>query len=47
MGLTFERSDTVVRGIVLGPSDTLCVHHNMRLDTLPGIEQIGIFFIKH
>lgn len=46
MGLTFERTDTVLRGITLGPSDTLRLHHNMRIDTVPSIEQIGLFFIR-
>lgn len=47
MGLSFERTDTVVRGLRLTPADTLRVHHNMRLDTLPGIEQLGIFVIRN
>lgn len=47
MGLTFERTDTVARGIALSPADTLRLHHNMRLDTLTGIEQVGIFISRH
>lgn len=46
MGLTFECSDTIVRGISLRRGDTLRLHHNMRVDTLPAIEQVGIFFVK-
>ncbi|MBD5276340.1 MAG: gliding motility lipoprotein GldH [Bacteroides sp.] len=45
MGLTYERTDTVLRGVVLSPADTIRIHHLMRVDTVPGIEQIGIFFI--
>jgi len=46
MGLTFERTDTLLRGVELGPDDTLRLHHNMRVDTLPAIEQIGVFFVR-
>lgn len=47
MGLTFERTDTVARALPLTPSDTLRLHHKMRLDTLTGIEQMGIFLSRH
>lgn len=45
MGLTFERTDTLLRGITLGPADTLRLHHNMRADTLRAVEQVGVFFV--
>lgn len=46
MGLTFERTDTVLRGLTVAPGDTLRIHHNMRLDTLASVEQLGIFFLR-
>lgn len=46
LGLAFERTDTVLRGVTLGPADTLRIHHNMRLDTLCGIEQVGVFVTR-
>lgn len=46
MGLSFERTDTILRGVRLTPADTIRLHHNMRLDTLPGVEQIGIFLLN-
>lgn len=46
MGLTFERTDTVLRGLTLAPGDTLRIHHNMRLDTLRSVEQLGVFFLR-
>lgn len=47
MGLTFERTDTMLRDVVLSPADTLRIHHNMRLDTLRSVEQLGVFFLRH
>lgn len=46
MGLTFECTDTLLRGAVLQRGDTVRLRHNMRVDTLPAVEQVGIFFIK-
>ncbi len=46
MGLTYERTDTVLRGVELAPGDTVKLHHLMRVDTVPGIEQIGVFFTE-
>ncbi|MDE6453088.1 MAG: gliding motility lipoprotein GldH [Muribaculaceae bacterium] len=45
MGLTFEHSDTLLRGLELAPGDTLRLHHCMRVDTLEAIEQVGLFFL--
>ncbi|MDE6160291.1 MAG: gliding motility lipoprotein GldH [Muribaculaceae bacterium] len=46
MGLTFECTDTVLRGLTLARGDTLRLHHVMRADTLAAIEQIGLFFVR-
>lgn len=46
LGLAFERTDTVLRSVTLGPADTLRIHHDMRLDTLHGIEQVGVFVTR-
>ena len=45
MGLTYELTDTILRDITLSPADTILLHHLMRVDTVPGLEQLGLFFI--
>ncbi|MDE6497815.1 MAG: gliding motility lipoprotein GldH [Muribaculaceae bacterium] len=45
MGLTYELTDTILRDVTLSPADTLLLHHLMRVDTVSGLEQLGIFFI--
>ena len=46
MGLTFECTDTVLKGLTLARGDTLRLHHAMRTDTLTAIEQLGLFFVR-
>lgn len=44
LGTSFQRAVTLPRPFTLADSSTVTVRHIMRVDTLTGIEQIGIIF---
>ena len=46
IGGSYQRSDTVLRGVELDPTREIKVSHIMRTDTLEGIEQFGIIVKK-
>ena len=45
LGLSFQRTDTVVRGVTVTSPADFYVRHIMRSDCLSDIEQIGLIFI--
>lgn len=45
MGTSLQFTDTLCRNFTIHRSDTLMLRHIMRLDTLDGIERVGIMFI--
>lgn len=44
MGLTFQLADTVYRDFTVYNGAPIRLRHIMRVDTVTGIEQIGISF---
>lgn len=44
LGLSYQRVDTIARGVTLSDSSHVSVRHIMRLDRLEGIEQLGVIF---
>lgn len=45
IGTSFQITDTVERPFVHASGSNVTVRHIMRCDTLPGIEQVGLFFV--
>lgn len=47
MGTSFRLNDTIARDVTLRRHQQLRLRHIMRVDTLDGIEQVGISFLPH
>lgn len=45
MGTSLQVTDTLSRNFTLCRGDTLMLRHIMRLDTLEGVERVGLIFI--
>lgn len=47
IGVSYQLSDTVARGVTRSAAAPVYVRHIMRADTLRGIEQLGVLFAEH
>lgn len=47
VGLSFQRVDTVLRGITLATPADVTLRHIMRVDNLSDIEQLGVVFLPY
>ena len=45
MGPSLQVVDTIARGVALRQGQEIRLRHIMRLDTIEGIEQVGVTFL--